>query len=711
MAMFGKILIFLCLATQVFALDYDTLDYTYIEDAGIAWDSALTYKEWCNEGAASTFSVGNFTNLKARGFMRFTSAGLAQVPETNRVVSAKLHLSPAPSSKARIVKIYLFPRGGSQNWVEGSFVSARDTLYGGEGISWWSPSQPAYPDTTAPPSSWDWRDYAVETVIQNQGACGACWGFSTIAVIEGIYQNEIIDWTIIPNSEDGNGADRTIEALTSPHTAVTATGNKSYRIPAWAMNEAYFVSGRDNGWVLWPDSGDVKIKTTEAAANKPTIYITVTSYEDGLWSDNELIYSGNRLLDTYINSSATTTNYGTADTARINANCSYLLRLDSTKFVIDSMLALVNDTLGEIVSCSLVVNYSGAYAASSMVRLYRCLKANFSETQATWNIWKTDYEWGTAGALKFDKPDLSEQQLVSCVEGTNCTNGGTMDDACRYALLDSLLGETSLRYDGSSHADEVACPTISGAVTKVGWMWHVRSATQRALKQAVMINPIPVSFTVDAGTTGYVYSTSNKCYYEPSPDGSGHAVELIGWDDNFVCESGEGTGAWLIKNSWGSGWGQDGYAWFSYLGSTALTSFRHPLMTIDVVVPYWSVPGCSIGVDLMSTPIVTKAIQAVPQANFLDLDAGDTAWTVIEIPAWAIRGMINGRFDPTLYFTCDNVDSSGTTSNMTAFNSTEDVKVDQSPSPQRPWLELISAPQSQVVTKLGNTNVKGNIGP
>jgi C1A family cysteine protease len=42
-----------------------------------------------------------------------------------------------------------------------------------------------------------------------------------------------------------------------------------------------------------------------------------------------------------------------------------------------------------------------------------------------------------------------------------------------------------------------------------------------------------------------------------------HAVTLIGWDD--------GRGAWLIKNSWGTGWGETGgsgtergYMWIQY---------------------------------------------------------------------------------------------------------------------------------------------------
>lgn len=49
-----------------------------------------------------------------------------------------------------------------------------------------------------------------------------------------------------------------------------------------------------------------------------------------------------------------------------------------------------------------------------------------------------------------------------------------------------------------------------------------------------------------------------------------HAVTIIGWDDNYSknnfnsnCRP-ENDGAWLIVNSWGANWGNNGTAWVSY---------------------------------------------------------------------------------------------------------------------------------------------------
>lgn len=67
------------------------------------------------------------------------------------------------------------------------------------------------------------------------------------------------------------------------------------------------------------------------------------------------------------------------------------------------------------------------------------------------------------------------------------------------------------------------------------------------------------------GFTVYNYGNDKGEFAYPGPTDSvkgGHAVVAIGYDDNRKI--GGKKGALKIRNSWGTGWGEDGYGWIPY---------------------------------------------------------------------------------------------------------------------------------------------------
>jgi cathepsin L len=150
--------------------------------------------------------------------------------------------------------------------------------------------------------------------------------------------------------------------------------------------------------------------------------------------------------------------------------------------------------------------------------------------------------------------DLSEQRILSCSNSGDC-GGGRRWDALPWAIPNNVATEANYPYDGG-----VKTPCKSGITSgyhllAAGWVDGSGNVTPTpTLKQAICeYGPISVSIYASPALQMYNGGVFNE---NNNNSGTNHAVLLIGWDDS--------KGAWLIKNSWGTDWGEGGYGWVQY---------------------------------------------------------------------------------------------------------------------------------------------------
>ncbi|XP_039137325.1 senescence-specific cysteine protease SAG39-like [Dioscorea cayenensis subsp. rotundata] len=159
------------------------------------------------------------------------------------------------------------------------------------------------------------------------------------------------------------------------------------------------------------------------------------------------------------------------------------------------------------------------------------------------------------GAIKLSTGNLislSEQEVVDCDvygEDHGC-NPSFTDGAYKFIIQNGgLTTETNYPY----MATQGTCNRQKAAshAAQINGYEEVPANNEAALLMAVANQP--VSVTIDASGSAFRFY-SNGVFNGPCGTELDHAVTAVGYGQDS-----DGTKYWLIKNSWGESWGEEGY--------------------------------------------------------------------------------------------------------------------------------------------------------
>jgi len=146
-------------------------------------------------------------------------------------------------------------------------------------------------------------------------------------------------------------------------------------------------------------------------------------------------------------------------------------------------------------------------------------------------------------------PDLSEQFVLSCSNG-GC-GGWSVTGALDFIKDNGIPTETCFGYlaDDTVPCNNVCPEWRNEAITIPGWGYvTLEEANVENIKNAVYLHPLSVTYIVYKDFNAYSGGVYEHVWGEAE---GGHAVLIVGWDDEHEC--------WIVKNSWGPQWGENGY--------------------------------------------------------------------------------------------------------------------------------------------------------
>ena len=184
--------------------------------------------------------------------------------------------------------------------------------------------------------------------------------------------------------------------------------------------------------------------------------------------------------------------------------------------------------------------------------------------------------------------DLSEQFLLSCNhDGWSCDGGFFAHD---YHVNPGAVLEKDFPYKGV----QVSCPTnLNHPYKLVSWAYIPTNSPDGVpsvdeIKAAILqYGTISAGVAANDAFMNYKTGIFNGCDTTTQPN---HAINLVGWDDDGQY--------WIMRNSWGSNWGENGYMRIKW-GCNFIGESANYIVVDNKPVPQCNpAPQANLGKDL-----------------------------------------------------------------------------------------------------------------
>jgi hypothetical protein len=202
--------------------------------------------------------------------------------------------------------------------------------------------------------------------------------------------------------------------------------------------------------------------------------------------------------------------------------------------------------------------------------------------------------------------DLSEQYVLSCVDDGSC-GGGWCFDALAFLATEGTCDEACFPYRADDRVPcHEACDDALERMVYLGGYTQVTAGVidVDAINAALQDGPLVTNYTVYLDF--YDYTDGIYAWDGVSAADGGHSVLIVGYDD--------GREAWLVKNSWGLGFGELGYFWIAYDSGTGFGADTWQARDANQR-PRLRDPGCAPEVAVPGTPVTWTVTYADAEAD------------------------------------------------------------------------------------------------